>query len=71
MLILLSPMYNGPLEYLTMWLCLLVSSQACKKLEQTSLMSMLQSTRLSMSKDQPIAPHPVELLQQILRAQSS
>ena len=74
MLILRSPKYNGPLEYLTMWLCLFLSSQACEllqKLEKTVVMSMLQSTRFSMYKDQPIAPLPLELLQHILMAQSS
>ena len=26
--------YNGPLEYITMWLCMLLSSRACKMLKK-------------------------------------
>ena len=67
--------YNGPLEYITMWLCMLLSSRACELLQKLEgawgIGNLLQSTRLSMSEGRPINPHPLDVLQQILLAQSS
>ena len=67
--------YNGPLEYITMWLCLFLSSRACELLQKLEgaweIGSLLQSTRLSMSNERPMHPHPLDVLLQILLAQSS
>ena len=67
--------YNVPLGYITMWLCLFLSSRACELLQKLAgawgIGNLLQSTRLSMSEGRPINPHPLDVLQQILLAQSS
>ena len=67
--------YNGPLEYITLWLCMLLSARACELLQKLEgaweIGNLLQSTRLSMSEGRPINPQPLEVLQQILLAQSS
>ena len=66
---------NGPLKYITIWLCMLLSARACELLQKLEgawgIGNLLQSTRLSMSEGQPINPHPLDVLQQILLAQSS
>ena len=67
--------YTGPLESITMWLCMILSSRACELLQQLEgawgIGNLLQSTRLSMSEGRPINPHPLDVLQHILLAQSS
>ena len=67
--------YNGPLEFITMWLCLFLSSRACEVLQKLEgawgIGSLLQSTRLSMSEERPVHPQPLDVLLQILLAQSS
>ena len=67
--------YNGPLEYITTWLCMLLSSRArelLRKLEGAwGIGNLLQPTCLRMSEGRPINPHPLDVLQQILLAQSS
>ena len=64
-----TPRYNGPLEYITMWLCLFLSLPTCELLKNLEgacdFGSLLKSTRLSMSKEQPIHPHPLDVLLQL------
>ena len=58
-----------------MWLCMLLSSRACELLQKLEVAwevgSLLQYTRLSMSKEQPIHPHHLDVLLPLLMAQSS
>ena len=70
---LLSPpcRYDGPLEYLTMWLCLFLSPVACKllrALEERSPKALSSlDIRPSMSAAKALSPHPLDMLRQLLK----
>ena len=66
-----TPRYDGPLEYLTMWLCLFLSPAVCEPLQaleerNPKALSSLD-IRPSMSAPKALAPHPLDMLRQLLK----
>ena len=65
-----APRYDGPLEYFTMWMCLFLSPAACELLEKLQghnpNWGALEKIRMSLSAAQPIHPHPLHVLFQLL-----
>ena len=63
--------YDGPLEYLTMWLCLFLSPAGCElvqALEKRSPKALSSlDIRPSMSAAKALAPHPLDMLRQLLK----
>ena len=62
--------YDGPLEYLTMWMCLFLSSAACDKLLELQghnpNWGALKGIRARMSCVQSIHPHPLDVILKLL-----
>lgn len=62
--------YDGPLEYFTMWLCMLLSRNCLKLFKNhgfTSKAKLLPNARASLSSESPLHPHPIRVLNQALR----
>ena len=66
------PRYDGPLKYLTMWTCLILSPAACDVLQELqgydANWGALKDIRMNMSVAQPIHPHPLDVLLELLHA---
>ena len=61
--------YDGPLEYFTMWLCMLLSRNCLKLLKNlgdTFTAELLPNARTSLSRERPLHPHPVHVLNRAL-----
>ena len=64
--------YDGPLEYLTMWLCLFLSPGMCELLKELHEAGApwreLPGIRETMSTQEPINPHPLDVLRRWRRS---
>ena len=63
------PRYTGPLEYLTMWMCLFLSQAVLERLQhlqaQAPDWTRLRGIRVQLSAAQAIHPHVLDVLQRM------